>query len=126
MQRGARQEQSSCAGVFFDFPHEDGVHVFQTVTFVHDDLAPVVSCEMLTIFDDHFISCDNHGEGGFLSGQVFFVIVFVLNDDDLIVRVMLFRDPPLFRLRRAFFLRQSFTFSWHFHGSAPEFGTVFR
>jgi hypothetical protein len=51
MQWGARQERPTGARVPFDFPHEDRVHVFKGMAFIHDHLAPVMLGKMNKVLD---------------------------------------------------------------------------
>src|SRR6266850_1980096 len=76
VQRGTRQEHPPCAGVLFDFLHENRVHVFQTVALINYDLTPVILGKVHSVFDDHLVSCNDDGKGRQLGGWVRTVFVW--------------------------------------------------
>ncbi len=96
MQWGTCQQRPPCARVLFDFPHEDRVHVFQAMAFIHDDLTPVILCKVNTVLDDHLVGCNNYRKWRQLSGRVRIVIIRCIQ---LVATILVFDNGNAFFVR---------------------------
>lgn len=62
MQRRPRQYHSTGIVVFLDLSHELAVEILQSVTFINNDVAPIVVRKMNAVLHDHLISGDDNRE----------------------------------------------------------------